>query len=436
MGAAAAEGSARAVGEAAGTPSLLRRQGSGGAAQNFGSGRHSGAQVVHTVTCRDLTLAALRAAPEGSSLACEEFTALNCLWRVRVKPNEVRVGDAKGNNYKNLEVLLELATPDCTVPLDAFSAQVYGLGPKARAVQETALTFSTKAPLPPGAVAATTLCSVWRDALWHSAEEDERAVLPGGCLTVGLQLRAAALTWGPAGAVAALRPRADPTQSLGAQLARLLVAGGEGAVAPDVTFTFAGAHAGAPPQRAHSFLLSLRSSVLRSQFRFPGQDAANGPPFAVTAPEEVTPAAMALLLRYIYTDGVDGVDGVVAGPDAAQVLTELLIAANYYDIAGLLSLCDELVEGALCAGNVLGALQLAHALCRERLCAGALRCAAAHVDELLDTREWTQLPAALQNAVVRTVRNHGEPASIRDSPPASRSRSTEDLAAQDGSKRA
>ena len=434
MGAAAAEGSAHAVGEAAGTPSLLRRQGSGSA---HGSARHGGAQVVHTITCRDLSLAALRAAGEGSTVACEEFTALNSVWRVRVKPNETRVGDAKGNNYKQLEVLLELVTPECTVPLDAFSAQVYGLGPKARSVQDSGLTFSTKAPLPPGAVAATTLCSVWRDSLWHIAEEEEGAVLPGGCLTVGIQLRAAALTWGPAaGAVAALRPRADPTQSLGAQLARLLVAGGEGAVAPDVTFTFAGPHAGAPPQRAHSFLLSLRSSVLRSQFRFPGQDAANGPPFAVTAPEEVTPAAMALLLRYIYTDGVDGVDGVVAGPDAAQVLTELLIAANYYDIAGLLSLCDELVEGALCAGNVLGALQLAHALCRERLCAGALRCAAAHVDELLDTREWTQLPAALQNAVVRTVRNHGEPASIRDSPPASRSRSTEDLAAQDGSKRA
>ena len=427
MGASAAEGSAHAVGTPAGTPCLLRRQGSGTAKHS------SGAQVVHTVTCRDLTLAALKAAAEGSSLACEEFTALNAVWRVRVKPNELRVGDAKGNSYRNLEVTLELAAPDCTVPLDAFSAQVYGLGPKARAVQESGLTFSTKAPCPPGATAAATLCSVWRDSLWHIAEEDECAVLPGGCLTVGIQLRPAALTWGPAaGAVAALRPHADPAQSLGAQMARLLAAGGDGAVPQDVTFTFSGPHAGAPPQRAHSFLLSLRSSVLRSQFRFPGQDAANGPPFSVAVPEEVTPAALALLLRYIYTDGVEGVhDVAAAGPDAAQLLTQLLVAANYYDIPGLLSLCDELVEGAPCADNVLGALQLAHALCRERLCAGALRCAAAHVDELLDTREWAQLPAALQNAVVRTVRNHGEPASIRDSPPASRSRSAEDLTAQD-----
>lgn len=364
-----------------------------------------------TVVFSDLKVTTFKNAAKGTKWV-KDFSLLEVAWRVTVKPHETRrkprvhAGPAEEVGY--IEVDLELVQPGCVVELKQLDAQLLGLGHSVSLEHQVDLTFSTVAD--DGEDLETSLGTPTHEQLGRFSLPQKSGVSPGDIPTGGLEVLIEMRPKSrPRFPYARPLPPADPQQTLQGLMANLYDAAGgldAAAMLPDVTLKFSGMHVKAAPVRAHSFVMSLRSPVFRTQFH--GAMASKGPPFTCNVPEEVNPTSLALLLRYFYTDALGGV--TMTFSDAAALLS----ACEYYEVPCLALICDHSLELALSADTALDTLQLAHRYRRNELRAAALRSAAEHVDALLDTPAWAQLPAPLQHAVVRTVSNHGVPASIKE----------------------
>jgi hypothetical protein len=337
----------------------------------------------------DLTLASFTdAAPE--TVWHSPFTALNAAWRVAVRPNDSAAA----------AVSVELVQPDCTVALELVYVQLTRSDPTHDRFWEGRTmdaVFSTWEHPPPDAVCATSPVSVSHATLKTS----QHIYLPRGCLTVVVKMRAAKRPWSMR-QMCAVTERAcalADEQSLLSQLAQVR---GSGAHA-DVSVRFSGAHSAEPAVPAHAFLLALRCPAYFGPLLH-GPLRAAGPPFTCTVPEEVTPAALAVLLDYVYTDDLDGVLSLTA-----EVARAALWAADFFGLPRLLQLCAHRAEATLAADNALRTLELAHSHGCSALRGAALRCAAAHAPALMRTPEWAELQAPLRDAITLTLCNAGEP---------------------------
>lgn len=365
-----------------------------------------------TLVFSDLKMVCYRDANANGKKWVKDFTLANVAWRVSVMPCTDRMAKytphGRGFGFgmamaPHAEVTLQLLQPGCVVALDRLDVQLVGLG-QCFPAEHKDVTFSTTQRN--AAPADKVLCSGEHSKLPRPRQFNSLlspgTVLPDDCLELRIEMRPSARPCFPD---ARALPPVNPQQTLTGLMANLYgAATGSEAVPTDVTLKFSGMHAQATPVPAHSFLLSLRSSVFRAQFH--GAVAPKGPPFTCIVPEEVSPSALALLLQYFCTDAI----AAVTFGDAAA----LLAAAEYYQLPRLVLLCDKILELALCADTALETLALAHRFGRNGLRTAALCCAAEHVDALLDTPAWALLPAPLQHAVVRTVSNHGEPATIKE----------------------
>lgn len=359
-----------------------------------------------TVVFSDLGVKSFREAEECTSWM-KTFSLLNVEWRLEVNPHQTEDTDSETETETepatHMEVNLQLRKGS-VVALERLNVQFVGLG-QCIPVEFRDVTLPIGLHnLDPQQL--MILCQFPHSAM-PASRDFKSGVSPGNipddCLEVRIEMRPSSSS------IARPVPPADPQQTLQGLAANLYGAAGcldAAAIPPDVTLKFSGMHAKAAPLRAHSFLLSLRSSVFRAQFF--GPLASKGPPFTCTVPEEVTPAAMTLLLRYFCTDALAGVPLPISDAGA------LLASAEYYQLPRLVLLCDQSLELALSPETALETLQLAHRFSRNELRVAAMCCAAAHVDTLLDTPAWAQLSVPLQHAVVRTVSKQGEPATIRE----------------------
>ena len=183
-----------------------------------------------------------------------------------------------------------------------------------------------------------------------------------------------------------------PLPSLQSELAELLSTGEDA----DVSIHVAGEHIA-----AHSFVLALRSSVLKAQLRGP---FATAPPHVINVPDSIMAGTFKQLLRFLYTDE--------APPfESHEAAACMLQAANYYGVLRLLSRSESALIAQLTAENAVATLALAHAHTRAELRASVLRFMAKEAAAVMATLEWSSLRTdhpELVEAVLHTV-VHGEP---------------------------
>jgi speckle-type POZ protein len=208
---------------------------------------------------------------------------------------------------------------------------------------------------------------------------------------VGVKLRARSFAELPAAAA--------PAPSIIADLAAQL-ASGDGA---EVTFKFA-ADDNAKRMQAHSFILVMRSAMMRPQLRGP---LASAPPHILTVPDSIAPLIFErLLLSFLYTDALE-----FASHEEAQ---HLLHAADYYGVPRLRVMAESALQRGLAPENAASTLELAHHGGFTELRSAVLRFVAAHASAVMATPQWSELCAEqpeLIAAVLHTV-VHGEPPAV------------------------
>ncbi|OXU26477.1 hypothetical protein TSAR_009240 [Trichomalopsis sarcophagae] len=101
---------------------------------------------------------------------------------------------------------------------------------------------------------------------------------------------------------------------------------------------------------AHKLILAARSPVFASLLmeNDTGNNNENSSSIEIT---DVKPKVFRMLLRYIYTDKIDGVDSDVA--------KDLLVAAIKYDVEGLRETCEEILYNSINVGNAIEILDIA-----------------------------------------------------------------------------
>jgi len=99
--------------------------------------------------------------------------------------------------------------------------------------------------------------------------------------------------------------------------------------------------------KAHSWILCLRSNYFDSVFKMTdSKEAKNG----LIAVNETTVEVMRELLRFIYTDNINGLD---------KFAFELMLAADYYHVNDLVKACEDYLKANLTPENMIPILEFA-----------------------------------------------------------------------------
>ena len=349
------------------------------------------ATTTFTWTLEGLSLATFTDAAPGDYWCSPEFNACGVRWALQMYPAQVVAGESW------LSLYLLLREPKCTLALAHASLVAGGVH---RTINTDQIVFST---VPLKLIAASAISTTvhtgrgFKCVIAHSALKAHIAA--DGTMVVTATLRARTL--------AAASLAAPPPPSLQTELAALL-ATGEGA---DVDVRVSGEHI-----PAHSFVLALRSSMLKAQLRGP---FATAPIHVVNVPDTMTPDTCKQLLRFLYTDE--------APPfESHEAAAQLLQAANYYGVPRLLTLSERALAATLTAENAVTTLELAHTLSRAELRASVLCFVAKDAGPVIASAEWGILRRTypeLTEALLHTV-THGVPpivipaAAAQPAPPA------------------
>jgi len=346
--------------------------------------------TTFTWALHGLTLSMFTAATPEDVWYSPEFSACGVRWKLRLEPAKK---DAAGARGKHIRLYLELCEPSCTIVLGAaflscIPDDYYPEGDEEEeeeaAAEEPALhtlsrsKFSTVKPCPAG-FKSVYVCEKFLS--YAALANLQHKYLSNGTFVVTATLRPRGLE--------ELVPYSSRKSYLASDWSGLLASGEDS----DVTF-----EAGEETLRAHSLVLSLRSSTLKGLLR-----SGKAKPCTIKVPAEIEPAVFKQLLAYLYSE-----DMKLESSEHAQ---HMLHAADFYGVEPLRSLCSASLRKSLSPANVLTTLTLAHQSSCPVLRSYALRFLAAKAVAVLLTPEWTELTRKhpeLSDAVVHTMA-HGEP---------------------------
>ena len=151
---------------------------------------------------------------------------------------------------------------------------------------------------------------------------------------------------------------------------------------------------------AHSFVLCLRSPVLRALLRGPLASDLS----AVPVPSFVQADVMKRVLQFIYTDALEP-----SSPEEAQ---HLLAAGDHFGLTRLVSICAAHLASSLTVENASFALTLASQHGADGLRDATLRFVAKNAAAVVGTPGWAHLKAAcpeLVEAVMLTAATGAPP---------------------------
>ena len=323
-------------------------------------------------TIKDLTPASFTEADENESWDSPAFSACGVRWKVQVLPNRTL------EQKKVLAIYLSLAQPNCTVQLGSLTFASTGV--VARVYEK----ISSKIFSHSGKGAGIHFAWGMIDFLPHELLlRSPKTYFPSGAITFTVVLRARAYD--------AVKVPQAPKGHLISDLGQLLESG-EGA---DVTFL-----AGDQSLRAHSLIVSMRSSTLKGLLRSVDESTKE---HTITVPVEIQPEVFKQLLRYLYTEDIK--------LESAEHAQHMLHAADFYDVEPLRRLCEVELCNVLDTENVLNTLALAHQHSCPELRSYALRFAAVNAPAVLQLAEWSDFKRKhpeLSDAVMHTMA-HGEP---------------------------
>ncbi|XP_064540349.1 speckle-type POZ protein-like [Drosophila montana] len=130
--------------------------------------------------------------------------------------------------------------------------------------------------------------------------------------------------------------------------------------------------------KAHRLILSARSPVFMAMFKHPSKENELG---CITIPD-FNYNVIREMLRFIYTD---------QKPNMADIIEELLAAADKYCLDRLKAMCADFLLSSLSAENAAKLLKLADLYNMEYLKSRAVEFIKKNIDVVWETPEWKQL---------------------------------------------
>ena len=135
--------------------------------------------------------------------------------------------------------------------------------------------------------------------------------------------------------------------------------------------------------KCHKTILAARSEVFEAMFMHDFLEKSEG----VVSVDDIEDDVMAELLRFIYTDKIEGLQD-----EQDDFLASLLTAADKYNIKRLKSICEKKLSGRLSVGNLIDLLILADVHNAEELKASALKLMiSTSIGDLSQNRSWNLL---------------------------------------------
>lgn len=143
--------------------------------------------------------------------------------------------------------------------------------------------------------------------------------------------------------------------------------------------------------KMHKAILASRSAVFAAMFE---HQMLEGKINRVMI-EDVDPDVMAEILRFIYTDKINGID---------KMADLLLAAADKYALERLKALCEESLSNSLDSENVADTLVLADLHSANQLKAQAIDYINTHAPDVIDTQGWKNMTKAYPHLVAETFK--------------------------------